>query len=48
MNETYGMSTSEEIFEDNTVSNYYPDLSRDIQVWQSFPNFKLSRDHMQV
>ena len=46
MNETYGMSTSEGISQDNLVSKYYPDLSRVIlQVWQLYPN--LSRD-MQV
>ena len=45
MNETYFMSTSEGISQDNSVSNYCPDLSRVMQVWLSYPN--LSRD-MQV
>ena len=44
-NETYGMSTSEGITQDNSVSNFYPDLSRVMQVWLLYPN--LSRD-MQV
>ena len=51
----FGMSTSdsalnlqpgsEGISQDNSVSNYYPDLSQVMQVWLSYPN--LSRD-MQV
>ena len=45
MNETDGMSTSAGIPQDNSVLNYYPDLSRVMQVWLSYPN--LSRD-MQV
>ena len=45
MNETDGMSTSEGISQDKSFSNYYPDLSRVLQVLQSYPN--LSRD-MQV
>ena len=38
MNETYGMSTSEGISQDNSVSNYCPDLSRVMQVWLLYPN----------
>ena len=45
MNETDGLHTSEGISQDNLVSNYYPDLSRVTQVWQSYA--KLSLD-MQV
>ena len=37
MNEIYGMSASEGISQDNSVYNYRPDLSLDIQVWQSYP-----------
>ena len=42
MNETYGMSTSEGISQDNLVLNFYPNLSRVKQVWRLYPN--LSRD----
>ena len=45
MYETYGMSASEEISQNNSVSNYCPDLTRVMQVWLFYPN--LSRD-MQV
>ena len=37
MNETDGMSTSEGISQDNSVSNYYPDLSRVIEPAWSRP-----------
>ena len=47
MNETYGISTCEGISQDNSVSNFYPDLSRVMQVWLLYPNLNLSRD-MQV
>ena len=39
MNETYGMSTSEGISQDNSVSNFYPDLSRVMQVWLLLPGY---------
>ena len=45
MNETYGMSTSKGISQNNSVLNFYPLLSRVIHVWLLYPN--LSRD-MQV
>ena len=45
MNGTYGMSTSKGISQDNSVLNFYPDLSRVMQVWLLYPI--LSRD-MQV
>ena len=38
MNETDGMSTSERISQDTSVLDYYPDLSRVIKVWPSYPN----------
>ena len=34
-----GMSASEGISQDNLVSNYYPDLSRDMQLWLSYPTW---------
>ena len=47
MNETYGMSNSQGISQDNSVLNFNPDLSRVtvMQVWLLYPN--LSQD-MQV
>ena len=39
MNETYGMSTSEEISQANSVSNYHPDLSRAIILSQLIPGY---------
>ena len=41
MNDTYGMSTSKGISQDNSVLNFYPDLSRVMQVWLLFPNLSL-------
>ena len=43
MNETDGMSIYEGMSQDNSVSNYYPDLSLVIQVWQSYPNYPRNR-----
>ena len=42
MNETYGMSTSKGISQDNLVLNFYPDLSRVMQVWLLYPNVQLT------
>ena len=41
MNEMDGMITSEGMSQDNSVSNYYPDLSRVIEERQSYPNLSL-------
>ena len=44
---SFGMSASEVISQDNSVSNCYPDLFRVMQVWLSYPNLSRARD-MQV
>ena len=44
--ENDGMSTSEGISQDNSVSNYYPDLSRVIQVLQSYPGICISHPNL--
>ena len=43
MNETYGLSASEVISQDNSALNYFPDLSRIMLVWLrlSYPNLSL-------
>ena len=41
MNETYGMSTSEGISQDNQVLNFYPDFSLIMQVWLLYSNLSL-------